>query len=244
MSLRIYQNCVLTPGMPFALDEGAAQHVQVMRLTPGDRFTVFNGDGSDYLVELISVSKRAANASVISAEHRHSESPLHIRLGQVMSKGDRMDYAIQKATELGVTEITPLSSERCELRLKELERIEKKTDHWQRIAISACEQSGRSRLPPVHSPISLAQWLEQSPKGFSLILHPQADQNLRSLATLPAPAIINILIGPEGGLSANEVDLARQHGFQTLTLGPRVLRTETAPIAVLSVLQALWGDFV
>ncbi len=166
-----------------------------------------------------------------------AESRLQIHLGQGLSRGERMDWAIQKATELGATQITPVISERCEVRLKD-ERADKRLAHWRQIAISACEQCGRSVIPIIHPPQLLADWLAIE-ADLKLVLHPVAEP----LESHAAPATLAFLIGPEGGLNDAEVEQARTAGFQPARLGPRVLRTETAPVVALSVAQQLWGDF-
>ena len=173
-----------------------------------------------------------------SLTNTRRESGLTIELGQVMSRGERMDYAVQKATELGVTRIVPLFSERCEVKLSS-ERQDKRQQHWQQVAISACEQSGRSRVPEIAQPQPLSQWLTQCHSALKLVLHPDAAM---PLAQRQAPASVALLIGPEGGLGDQEIAQARAAGFDSLQLGPRVLRTETAPVAALAVLQYLWGD--
>jgi 16S rRNA (uracil1498-N3)-methyltransferase len=167
-----------------------------------------------------------------------AESPLRLHLGQGLSRGERMDWAIQKATELGAARITPIVSERCEVRLKD-ERADKRTAHWRQIAISACEQCGRSVLPQIDAPVSLAEWLQATEADLKLVLHPVAEP----LASHARPGSLAFLIGPEGGLSDAEVEQARAAGFHAARLGPRVLRTETAPVVALSVAQQLWGDF-
>ncbi|RBL67730.1 16S rRNA (uracil(1498)-N(3))-methyltransferase, partial [Pseudomonas sp. MWU13-2625] len=161
-----------------------------------------------------------------------------IHLGQGLSRGERMDWAIQKATELGVSEITPIFSERCEVRLKD-ERADKRLLHWRQVAISACEQCGRSQVPVIHPPVLLADWIKQARADLKLVLHPVA-QPLESHAK---PASLAFLIGPEGGLTDAEVDLSHTSGLLPARLAPRVLRTETAPVVALAVAQQLWGDF-
>ena len=167
-----------------------------------------------------------------------SESTLHIHLGQGLSRGERMDWAIQKATELGVNAITPIFSERCEVRLKD-ERADKRLLHWRQVAISACEQCGRSTVPVIHPPLLLADWLKQVEADLKLVLHPVAEP----MISHAKPGSLAFLIGPEGGLTDNEVDTAQGAGFHAARLGPRVLRTETAPVVALAVAQQLWGDF-
>ncbi|TVP93679.1 MAG: 16S rRNA (uracil(1498)-N(3))-methyltransferase, partial [Pseudomonadaceae bacterium] len=168
-----------------------------------------------------------------------AESPLQVHLGQAMSRGERMDWAIQKAVELGVNAITPLFTERCEVKLQG-ERADKRQAHWQQVAISACEQCGRSQVPVVHPPQALADWLAQLDCELKLVLHHRTEQ---PLASLQKPASLGLLIGPEGGLSSEEIQRTEASGFQAVRLGPRVLRTETAPIVALSLAQQLWGDF-
>ncbi|MEL0027548.1 MAG: 16S rRNA (uracil(1498)-N(3))-methyltransferase, partial [Perlucidibaca sp.] len=162
-------------------------------------------------------------------------------LGQVMSKGDRLDYALQKAVELGVSEITLLSSERCELRLRGEERADKKLAHWQRVMIGACEQSGRDTLPLLHGPMEVGEWQQAVAAEQKWVLAPAVSGG--PSASADKPASVALLIGPEGGLSAAEISAAQTAGFNPWQLGPRVLRTETAPVAALAVLQALYGDF-
>jgi len=158
-----------------------------------------------------------------------------------MSKGERLDYALQKAVELGVSEITLLTSERCELKLRGEERADKKLAHWQRVMIGACEQSGRNTLPLLHGPISVAVWQVQVQADRMWVLAPAVPGGSQASAQIPAS--VALLIGPEGGLSDGEIQAAQQAGFQPWQLGPRVLRTETAPVVALSVLQLLYGDY-
>lgn len=167
-----------------------------------------------------------------------TESPLRIHLGQGLSRGERMDWAIQKATELGVSEITPIFSDRCEVRLKD-ERADKRLQHWRQVAISACEQCGRSTVPVIHPPLLLVDWLKQTQADLKLVLHPVAEP----MVSHAKPSSLAFLIGPEGGLTDLEVDTAQAAGYHAARLGPRVLRTETAPVVALAVAQQLWGDF-
>ncbi len=220
----------------------AAQHLlKVLRMKRGQPLRLFNGDGRFYPATILTSTKKSFTAQLGAAESSASESRLHTHLGQVMSRGDRMDYAIQKSTEMGVSEITPLDSERCELRLNK-ERAEKKVQHWQQIAINAAEQCGRASVPTIHPVTSLNDWIQQqTATGLSLVLHHRDQQRLTDIS--PTPEQVNILIGPEGGLSEQEISLAGDNKFVATTFGPRVLRTETAPIVCLSLLQWLWGDF-
>ena len=184
------------------------------------------------------VSKKQLSVLVQGFIASDTDSALQVHLGQCLSRGERMDYAIQKATELGVTQLTPLFSERCEVRLN-TERLNKRTQHWQQVAVSASEQSLRCSVPAVESAQHLTNWVSSIQADLKLVLDPRAAQPLSSFA---APTSVALLIGPEGGLSDQEVAQAAAAGFLPIALGPRVLRTETAPIAALSLLQYLWGD--
>lgn len=221
------------------LPETQAHYIgRVLRHAVGDAVQLFDGSGQEFLGELIEVGKKNVRVELREALPGQTPSPLHIHLGQGLSRGERMDWAIQKATELGANEITPIVSERCEVRLKG-EREDKRLEHWRQVAISACEQCGRSVLPVIHPPVVLAQWLEQCQADLKLVLHPVAEP----LTSHDKPQSLAFLIGPEGGLSDAEVAQAQSRGFQAARLGPRVLRTETAPVVALSVAQQLWGDF-
>lgn len=221
-----------------SLPEAAAHYIgRVLRLPAGAAVQLFDGSGMEFRGELGEVGKKQVSVELKEALPGMPESPLRIHLGQGLSRGERMDWAIQKATELGVAEITPIVSERCEVRLKD-ERADKRLAHWRQIAISACEQCGRSVIPQINPPVTLADWLPVE-AALKLVLHPVAEP----LTTHPAPQTLAFLIGPEGGLSDAEVEQASRAGFLPARLGPRVLRTETAPVVALSVAQQLWGDF-
>jgi 16S rRNA (uracil1498-N3)-methyltransferase len=221
------------------LPEAQAHYIgRVLRHAVGDAVQLFDGSGQEYLGELIEVGKKSVRVELRESLAGMAESPLSIHLGQGLSRGERMDWAIQKATELGANQISPIVSTRCEVRLKD-ERADKRMAHWRQIAISACEQCGRSSLPQINPPIPLEQWLEQVEADLKLVLHPVAEP----WASHPQPASLAMLIGPEGGLSEDEVQQAMARGFHAARLGPRVLRTETAPVVALSVAQQLWGDF-
>ena len=204
----------------------------------GAPLVLFDGQGLEAGVRLADVSRKQTLARVEAVWSGSGESPLSVHLGQAISKGDRMDYAIQKAVELGVAAITPLYTERGDVRLKG-DREDKKLAHWQAVAASACEQSGRAVVPQVHPPMALSSWLEERQEPLRLMLH---------LATGNAfdrqdrPASVALLIGPEGGLSESDIAAAQTADFTPLTLGPRVLRTETAPVVALSLLQHYFGD--
>ncbi len=222
-----------------SLPEAQAHYIgRVRRMGEGDELQLFDGSGSEFLGTLVEVGKKHVRIQLTESFAGQADSSLHIHLGQGLSRGERMDWAIQKATELGVNQITPIVSERCEVRLKE-ERADKRLAHWRQIAISACEQCGRTTLPVIHPPLLLGEWLKQAEADLKLVLHPVADP----LASHPKPGSLAFLIGPEGGLSDGEVEQAAKAGYLPARLGPRVLRTETAPVVALALAQQLWGDF-
>lgn len=235
---RVYIEQTLYADSEIELDERATRYVtQALRLHVGQPLILFDGSGRDYEATLLTGSRRRCRAQLGSAHPPEPPPGLAVHLGLGISRGERMDFAIQKSVELGVAAITPLLTARSAVRLDEARR-EKRLGHWQGIVISACEQSGRSRLPAIDPPTDLASWLENCRGG--LLLHPRAE---RSMAALPPPgALINLLIGPEGGLDDAEQVLAMAKGYEAVRLGPRVLRTETAPIAALAAIQVLWGD--
>ncbi|WP_447594774.1 16S rRNA (uracil(1498)-N(3))-methyltransferase [Aquipseudomonas campi] len=221
------------------LPEAQAHYIgRVLRHAVGDAVQLFDGSGQEYLGELIEVGKKNVRVELREQFDGQAESALRVHLGQGLSRGERMDWAIQKATELGAAEISPIVSDRCEVRLKD-ERADKRMAHWRQVAISACEQCGRSVLPVIHPPILLTDWLQQADADLKLVLHPVAEP----LASHSRPTTLAFLIGPEGGLSDAEVAQAQAASFHSARLGPRVLRTETAPVVALSVAQQLWGDF-
>ncbi|WP_148252422.1 16S rRNA (uracil(1498)-N(3))-methyltransferase [Aidingimonas lacisalsi] len=236
---RIHVAAELVAGGELVLPSGAARHVAlVLRMRRGDVLTLFDGAGHEAKARLLDVDRKHVVVQVESVFAGQGESPLGVHLGQAISKGDRMDYAIQKAVELGVAAITPLYTDHGDVRLK-AERQAKKLAHWQAVAASACEQCGRATLPPVHSPMSLDAWLTDRDEPLRLMLHPAAG-NHGFDGEVPASSAL--LIGPEGGLSSAEVDAARGADFSVLSLGPRILRTETAPVVALTLLQYWYGD--
>lgn len=231
---RFYIEADLAVDMNVELTEMVFHHwVKVLRAQVGEKATLFNGQGGEYDVTLVEVSKKSASVSVDTFNPDDRTPAFTALLGQVMSKGDRMDYAIQKATELGVSKIQLLTSERCEMRLK-YDRDQKKIDHWQGIAIAACEQCGMNKVPEVLAPLSLQDWLASELPTTKLVLAPNKDQ-VDVLAD--ATPDIALLIGPEGGLSEAEIQLSNNTGFINWCIGNRVLRTETAPIVALSILN-------
>ncbi len=207
--------------------------VKVLRAQVGETATLFNGQGGEYQATLSEISKKSAQVAINTFNPDDRTPAFTTLLGQVMSKGDRMDYAIQKAVELGVSQIQLLTSERCEMRLK-YDRDQKKIDHWQGIAIAACEQCGLNRVPQVIAPLPLEQWLATQLPATKLVLAPNKDQiDVLENATQE----IVLLIGPEGGLSEAEIESANRVGFVNWCIGNRVLRTETAPVVALSILN-------
>ena len=236
---RIYHSSAVALNQEFALDDEAANHVgRVLRMPVGSALQLFNGDGYNYSAYISSSDKKRVLVIATAQLDNPVESPLKIHLGQGISRGDRMDFAIQKAVELGVTEITPLFTERCGVKL-DGERLAKRNEQWQKIAISACEQSGRSIVPKVHPAISLDNWLAQQTKELKLTLHPWAKDTIK---TLIPNHNIRLVIGPEGGFSEQEMAHTTAAGFNGIQLGPRVLRTETAALTAISALQLQFGD--
>ena len=220
--------------------EAATGHyiVKVLRMQEKQEIILFNNTGEQVSAHIISINKKLVSVFVGVHLKAPKASVLHTHLGQVMSRGERMDYVIQKATELGVNEITPLFSSRCEVRLDH-QRQTKRIAHWQQIAISACEQSGRIDVPLIHRPQTLSTWVQDTLADAKLVLHPHQTKALASQLT---PLSCALLVGPEGGLTEEEVEQAQTEGYTGLSLGPRILRTETAPVAALTLLQYVWGD--
>ena len=239
---RIHVAAAFEVGGDLVLPEGPARHLAlVLRLKEGAALTLFDGAGLEADAALVEVGRKRVVARIASVTPGRGESPLGVHLGQAISKGDRMDYAIQKAVELGVAAITPLYTEHGDVRLKG-ERAAKKLAHWQAVAASACEQCGRATLPPVHAPMALADWLAARDEPLRLVLHPATEGLFEAGRQAPRPDTAALLIGPEGGLSPREVEQALAQDFAPLTLGPRILRTETAPVVALTLLQHHFGD--
>jgi len=238
---RIFQQSQFSINETVTLSDDAFGHVvRVLRLKEGDSITLFNGDEPfQYSATLCNVSKKSADVKIISKDENNSESPLNIHLGQGISRGDRMDFTLQKSVELGVNTITPLFTERCGVKLN-AERLEKKRLQWQKIVISACEQSGRASVPVVAEPMLLADWLTQQTGALKINLHPKAQHSIMSLPM--ENTRVRLLIGPEGGLSDEEIAQANENDFVDVLLGPRVLRTETAALTAITALQCRFGD--
>lgn len=227
------------------LPAGPAHHVaHVLRLREGDRLDVFDGAGSEFAAVIASIGKRAVRARLERACAASRESPLAVTLVQGVSRGERMDYTVQKAVELGVARICPVLTRRGVVRL-DATRAPQRLEHWRAVAVGACEQCGRNRLPDIAPPVDYDAWIARlrssGVAGTLVLLDPAAAIRLRDL---PAPAgTATLLAGPEGGLTAAERAAALSAGFVAVRLGPRVLRTETAALAALAAMQALWGDF-
>ncbi|MDH5621054.1 MAG: 16S rRNA (uracil(1498)-N(3))-methyltransferase [Gammaproteobacteria bacterium] len=242
MSTRLFVSGALSNGAEIELDGDQSRYLgKVLRARVGDRVAIFNGEGPEWPATILRISRNSVCLTLGESVEAGTESPLRIHLVQGISRGERMDIVVQKATELGVKRITPVLTEFGVVKL-DPERAEKRREHWQRIAASACEQSGRTRPPLIDTPLSLKAWFGAKPASTDteLILTPLA---ATPLASLVAPKTkVCVLIGPEGGFSETEYGDAEVSGFTAVSLGPRVLRTESAAIATLSVLQSMWGD--
>lgn len=239
-TIRIYQTGPYHPGDIVELSPSASQHVGVvLRMVVDDPLILFYGNHQEFSATITQVLKKKVLVRIEMAHSVNRESPINIHLAQAISKGERMEWAIQKAVELGVTSITPVITRYCAVKLDAI-RMEKKQVQWQAIAIAACEQSERTEVPMIHPICDLSQYLQQSNTSIRLILHPYAAKSWREYDLTESD--ISLLIGPEGGFSEEEVSQAQHHHFKPLSLGPRILRTETATVAALSVLQAAVGD--
>ena len=239
---RIYLDKQFSSEQALELSEDAFQHaIKVLRLKQGAQLILFNGHGDEYSATVETVNKRNATVLILEQREATPESNIHIHLALGISKGERMDYAIQKAVELGVAEITPLFTEHCVVNLDD-KRMQKKIHHWQGIIISACEQSGRCVLPVLNNPLALSHWSNTADE-IVIIFDPTATQGLSTIK--PEAKKITLVIGPEGGLSEMEImQLKNRENFHAVKFGPRILRTETAAVAALTAAQLLWGDLL
>ncbi len=238
--IRIFQAGHFELGQTIELSEEAGHHVGVvLRMQLGMHLTLFCGDNREFQAIITDIRKKKVTVNITAVQTMNRESPRNIHLAQAISKGDRMEWVIQKAVELGVKSITPLITAHCAVKLDDA-RLTKKQQQWQAIAISACEQSGRNYVPLIHPVHSFESYLQHRDTSFKLILHPTGAQSFHDLHF--AAGDITLLIGPEGGLSEEEVCRAKFNQFVSICLGPRILRTETAAIAALSILQAIAGD--
>jgi len=237
---RLYVEQPLAIGVPLELDSHSARYLRsVLRLSEGDSVVVFDGRGGEYRAVLETSGKSSARIIAKEFDPVERESPLHIHLAIGISRGERMDLVVQKASELGIAEITPLFTQRCEVKLSQARTI-KKSQHWRQIAINACQQCQRNRLPDVRPAATIGEWLCASQSGLKLLLDHRGERGIAQRAPIDNQVVL--LVGPEGGFEASEIAAAERAGFIPVGLGPRILRTETAPIAALGILQALWGD--
>ena len=237
---RIYHPEPITVGMQIPLCDDAANHVgRVLRMGKGQAIQLFDGSNQVFEAVITDASKKNVMVEIQRGELDDRESPVHIHLGQVMSRGDKMEFTIQKSIELGVSLITPLFSERCGVKL-DAERLNKKLQQWQKIAIAACEQCGRNVVPEIRPAMDLEAWCAEQDDALKLNLHPRASAIIN---TLPQPVErVRLLIGPEGGLSADEIAMTARYQFTDILLGPRVLRTETTALTAITALQVRFGD--
>src|SRR6266700_7524687 len=236
---RFFAPVQLSLGAEIDVPERAARHCAVLRLRRGDAVVLFNGEGGEFSAELIRISRGAARAFLISRQTPERESPLAIALAQCVSSGDRMDITLQKSTELGVARIVPIASERSVVRLSS-DRADRRVEHWRNVVIAACEQCGRNRVPEVAVNTELDTFLAGAGSDeLRLLLAPNASRAMKDL--IPGRAV-TLLVGPEGGFTPEERRRAEGSGFVPVCFGPRVLRTETAPLAAIAAMQALWGD--
>lgn len=223
------------------LSEDAANHVgRVLRMQAGEHIELFDGTNHIYSAVITNASKKAVEVEIQARKFDNRESPLSIHLGQVISRGDRMEFTIQKSVELGVNVITPLWSERCGVKL-DGDRLDKKIQQWQKIAIAACEQCGRNIIPEIRPMMKLQDWCAENDGALKLNLHPRAKYSIKTLPEIPT-AGVRLLIGSEGGLSPQEINQTETQGFTEILLGKRVLRTETAALTAITALQVCFGD--
>ncbi len=240
-SIRIYQAGSFHLNQTVELSPEAGQHVGiVLRMQSGDAITLFCGDNREFDAILVSVQKKRVSVKIVAERTVSRESSLKLHLAQAISKGERMEFVMQKAVELGVASISPIITSRSVVKLDEV-RMEKKRAQWQAIAIAACEQSGRNLVPQITKIQPLAEYLKLCDLPLKFFLDPLQAKTWRDYNF--AQSELALLIGPEGGFSQEEINLIFAAGFSPLRLGPRVLRTETAAIAALSMMQAVWGDF-
>ena len=242
---RFYHSKSININETIIMDDFAAHHaLKVMRLKTNDQLILFNGDGSDFTGQVIRISKRRVEVSIKSKKNIKNESNLKVILLQALTSSEKMDLIIQKTTELGISEIQPIICERSIVKIKN-EKIEKKLSHWRQVSIAACEQCGRAKIPTIHKPENIIKYLEktESKKDTKIILSPEATKSLNNF--IPnMKQDIKVLIGPEGDFTKQELDFSIQKGFSPIKIGPRILRTETAPMCILSILQYKYGDIV
>jgi 16S rRNA (uracil1498-N3)-methyltransferase len=230
----------LAVGSIVDLPEAVAHHLHVVRMQPGDPLQLFNGEGGHYLARVVEVGKKRASASVAAFEPVEVELPYALTLAQALPEGTKMDWIIEKAVELGVAAVEPLAARRCVVRLSG-ERAEKRHAHWQGVIVAASEQSGRNRLAQLAPVEDFGRWVARPATGPRILLSPRASISLADWARGHAPQALTLMVGPEGGFAPEEEEAALAHGALALSIGPRVLRTETAALAALAALNAVWG---
>lgn len=239
--MRIFQPIPFQVSQTIFLDPASSHHIaRVLRAKIGDELILFNNGDEEYLSIIERIDKKNVQVKIVSKRIVTTESTLQLHLAQGIAKGEKMDWIIQKAVELGVTTVTPIITEHCNVRL-DSERSEKRLQHWQGVAIHACEQSGRTRVPKINEPVLYSKWLTTIAADYLFVLSPDANEKL-TIEKLNKNSSMVLLTGPEGGLSESEINAAREHKFVALNLGPRILRTETASVAALAILQYFYGD--
>jgi 16S rRNA (uracil1498-N3)-methyltransferase len=238
---RFYCPDALSIGTVLALPDNVAHHVQVLRLSSGDNISLFNGTGGEYIATLTLIEKKRVTVEVKAFSPKEVELPYAVTLAQALPEASKMDWIIEKAVELGVAGIQPLSAQRCVVKLA-ADRAEKKRAHWQGIIVSAAEQSGRNRVPNLGELADFNSWITQQDMHRRILLSPRAEQTLSDWARHHPPQAVTLLVGPEGGFSDIEEELAQRQDVIALSMGPRVLRTETAGLAALAALNAVWGE--
>lgn len=237
---RFYCPLPLHIGAQLDLPASTAHHVFVLRLNMGDQIEMFNGEGGCYLARLIAIEKKRASVEITAFHNEEVELPFALTLAQALPEGSKMDWIIEKAVELGVQEIQPIAAQRCVVKLQ-ADRVEKKLEHWRAIIVAASEQCGRNRLAQLAAPMSIQKFSAQSSANQHILLSPRATQSLADWARQNAPQAVTFMIGPEGGFSDAEENDAVKRGAIMLSMGPRILRTETAGLAAIAVLNAAWG---
>jgi 16S rRNA (uracil1498-N3)-methyltransferase len=240
-SPRIFCDARLGPGAQFSLSDDAANHIaKALRLQAGDTLVVFDGRGGEYEAVIQRIDRGRVDVKTAAFRDIERESPLEVRLVQGLPEADKMDWILQKAVELGAAGVQPVVCDRSVVRLSG-DRAARRQSHWQRVVIAACEQCGRNRVPALGPTLAFRDWAAQAPPARRWMLMPGATRTLAGQERPDGPVLL--LAGPEGGLSERELDIALTVGFEPLSLGPRVLRAETAPLAALAAMQSLWGDF-
>lgn len=239
--VRIYQAPKLQENQEIELDDNAFNHlIRALRLKVGEKITLFDGSNRILPAMISAIDKKHVWVKTQLFKEQDRESPLKIELGQVISRGDKMEFTIQKAVELGVSRIAPLISTRCGVKLDK-DRMTKKVQQWRKVAISACEQCGRNIVPEISEVLTLKEWCENLTRGINITFHPRAELGLKQIQ-LQEQKSISMLVGSEGGLTDEEIEMTKNYHFQEVQLGKRILRTETAGLAAIAALQCLYGD--